>query len=651
MMCGIAGILNFNKSNVQLENIQLMTTSMRRRGPDDEGICFFAVNGECWILGSEGTSPAVMAADGPYFPSQVFRGNVPADAFLALGHRRLSILDLSPAGHQPMCTEDQRYWMVYNGEIYNYREIRDTMKKGGERFNTNTDTEVFLKAFRKWGLECVNWFNGMWAAAIWDNQEKVLYCTRDRIGIKPFYYFNNDQYLIFASDIKTLIASGLYFPEPDWQGVYHAMSFYCAPRPLTCFKGVRALEQAHWLMVSSNGEVRKQRFWQLPVGQVEYGKSERQWLEELEEAIRLAVRRRLVADVPLGTFMSGGIDSTTMSAIAAQEHPGIKAFTLAYEESAKEFDELPSARATASRYPLQHIIKKVVPEQCLPNLLEMTRCYEEPFYSIAPNYVISQLVAENQVTVILNGLGPDETLCGYGRDHGLNLWTKIHPWHRALSLWPAGIRKIDSLKDLAGLTDISDYYVFNFSTFTERQKQDLFASPQTREWNSYTTFKELYGLKSLAFSDNIEALCYLDLINYIGNHHVYRVDQFTMHFSLEGRFPYLDYELIELCARIPSSLKKKNGLGKYPLRQIAQKYIDPSCLTMNKKGFGLPVEHWMRGTLKPLVQEKINGLKMRGILKNGIIDNMLQGFYVRNNNYQQLWFLVSLELWLEAFID
>jgi asparagine synthase (glutamine-hydrolysing) len=651
MMCGIAGILNFNKSNILLENIQLMTTAMRRRGPDDEGICFFAVNGECWILGSKGTSPAVMAADGPYFPSQEFIGNVPAAAFLALGHRRLSILDLSPAGHQPMCTEDQRYWMVYNGEIYNYREIRDTMKKGGEKFNTNTDTEVFLKAFRKWGLECVTWFNGMWAAAIWDNQEKLLYCTRDRIGIKPFYYFNNDQYLIFASDIKTLIASGLYSPEPDWEGVYHAMSFYCAPRPLTCFRDVRALEQAHWLIVSPDGEVKKQRFWQLPVGQIDYRKSERQWLEELEEAVRLAVRRRLVADVPVGTFMSGGIDSTLMSAIAAQEHPGIKAFTLAYEESAKEFDELPSARATASRYPLQHIIKKVVPEQCLTNLSEMIRCYEEPYYSIPPNYVISQFVAENQVTVILNGLGPDEMLCGYGWDHWLNLWTKIRPWHRALSLWPEGIRKIDSLKDLAGLTDISDYYVFNFSIFTERQKQGLFAPPQAREWNSYATFKELYGLKSLAFSDNIEALCYMDLINYIGNHHVYRVDQFTMHFSLEGRFPYLDHELVEFCAQMPSPLKKQNGLGKYPLRQVAQKYIDPSCLTMTKKGFGLPLSYWMQSDLKGLVQEKLQSLKSRGIFVDSQLHSLETDLARGKSVHNQLWFLVSIELWLETFMN
>jgi len=648
-MCGIAGIFAFNECKIPLKNIQFMNKAMHHRGPDDEGITFFNATGNALIYGDKNTPVEVYKSDALYTPQEPFSGTVPDGAFIAFGHTRLSIVDLSTAGHQPMCTEDGRYWIVHNGEIYNFQEIREELKKKGEFFSSNTDTEVILKAYRLWGPDCLERFNGMWAFAIWDNHEKVLLCSRDRIGIKPFYYYLTDDFFLFASDIKTLIASKLYRPEPNWEGVYHAMSFYCAPRPMTCFKGVRALEQAHYLTVNLQKNFKTRRFWSMPVGQIDYSKNEKQWTEELEYTLRQAVNRRLVADVPIGTFMSGGVDSTTISAIAAQEHPGIKAFTLAYQNDVPEMDELPQATATAAMWPMRHIVEVMRPENVIECLPEITRCYEEPFYSLAPNYMISKLVAKNEVKVILNGLGGDELFCGYGRERLVNIWRMIRPWQKVISLFPLLNGKYKKVKMISEFKDTFECYVFGFSTFTEKEKKSLFNLIEADRWDSFNTFKQLYELEGLPFTDSIEAICYFDIVNYIGNHHVYRLDQFTMNFSLEGRFPFLDHELVELACRMPSFLKVKNGVGKYILKNVAKNLIHPSCISMKKKGFGLPVGHWMKSSLKDTLELGLNEVRKTGVIDYPEAESMKQQFMNSQMSYNKLWFIVSLGLWLRAF--
>ena len=649
-MCGIAGILSLNDSYVPFHNIISMTEAMRHRGPDDAGYAFFhRVEPRVWQFGCQDTPQSVYAAELPYTPAGSFSSQLPSEEVgIVLGHRRLSILDLSSAGHQPMCTEDQRYWLIHNGEVYNFQEIRQELEVAGDFFYSHTDTEVILKAYRRWGPDCLTRFNGMWAFAIWDNHDKVLFCARDRIGIKPFYYYLTDDLFLFASDIKTLIASGLYLPEPDWEGVYHAMSFDCAPRPMTSFKGIKALEQSHWMTIDLQGRLKKQRYWQMPVGELDYSKTEAQWVEELEQALNLAVQRRLVADVPVGVLMSGGIDSTTVTAIAAQQHPGIKAFTLTYEDEAQELPELSQAKATAHMYPLEHLIKLVRPEEMLHYLDEMVRGHEEPRCSLSPNYVISQFVAANKVKVVLNGLGGDELFGGYRRERLLKRWQRLRPWRGLLALMPQLHPKLIRAKEFSALRDIHEYYVYIFSQFSEYDKQAFFPALAQQQWNSYTQFKVTYGLEALQFGDPIEALCYCDMINYIGNHHVYRVDQFTMNFSLEGRFPMLDHELVELACRMPAQLKVNNGVGKHVLREVARGLIHPSSLAMKKKGFSLPIGLWMRSNLKSLVSDKIAALNNRGILDLNRLEHRLEQGRIRD---RQLWFLVSLELWLEEFFD
>ena len=650
-MCGIAGILLFRHGAAPLVNIQRMMRSMRRRGPDDEGYIFFTDEGEIVSFGGEDTPESVYKAPYRFCPQKPFRGDTPSRAVLALGHRRLSILGISSAGHQPMCSDDSRFWIVYNGEVYNYREIRAELESFGEEFVGNSDTEVILKAYKRWGQDCVTRFNGMWAFAIWDTYERKLFCSRDRIGIKPFYYYLTDSFFLFASDVAALIASGLYVPKPDWESLYYAMSFCVAPRPLTCFKDVRALEQAHWITVDLAGRINKQRFWSIPTGPPDDGVSEAQWIERIEDKIRDAVKRRLVADVPVGTFMSGGLDSTTMSAIAAQEHPGIKAFTLAFEEDAPEVEELSQAKATAGMWPMEHVWDRVSLHRVLSLIREITLCYEEPFLTLGPLYILSEFIRKHDVKVVLNGLGPDELFFGYGHEKIVSIWQRLYSIGRLFRLFSGIQSRYAKYMYVAGSKDIFECYVNIQSYFYEKEKKSIFNLKEAKDWDTNKAFIEIYNLDQIEFYDNYQALCYMEIIDYIGNHQVYRNDKFTMFFSLESRFPYLDHELVELSFKIPSKVKMGSGEKKYLFRKIASKYIHPSCLQMPKKGFGMPMEQWMRGELCAFVKDKLDKLQDREVFKASMLKKIYEDFYSGKSMYQKLWYLVSIELWLEHVFE
>jgi asparagine synthase (glutamine-hydrolysing) len=334
-MCGIAGILNLRHADDLLAApIQAMTKRMAHRGPDDEGYLLVGSSGAtCTFYGNDSALPPSGQGTPPGFPKQHIDKAGPG--FLAFGHRRLSIIDLTECGHQPMCTSDGRYWIVFNGEIYNYREIAADLQREGILLRGHSDTEVLINAYALWGPRCLDRLNGMFAFAIWDDSDKRLFCARDRIGIKPFYFTLCGEKFIFASDIKTIVASGLYEPEPDPEGLYLAMAFGIAPRPKTAFRAIQALPQAHWMLVTESGNIESHRYWSIPVGTQERTMKRTDAIDLLEEQLQASIERRLIADVPVGTFMSGGIDSTTISAIASTVHPGIEAFTLAFEETAQ----------------------------------------------------------------------------------------------------------------------------------------------------------------------------------------------------------------------------------------------------------------------------------------------------------------------------
>ena len=585
------------------------------------------------------------------FPKNHIESSYGQVSQVALGHRRLSIVDLTPHGHQPLCTPEKRYWIVFNGEIYNFHEISSELKSEGVRLHGHSDTEVLINAYVRWGEQCLARFNGDFAFAIWDNKEKFLFCGRDRVGIKPFYYTIQHGQLIFASDIKTIIASGLYTPEVDPEGLYFAMAFGMAPRPITAFKGIHALEQGTWMRVHINGKIEKQGYWCIPVGTQQHRMSQAEAIELLDVELTKAVKLRLHADVPVGTFMSGGIDSTTISAIASRQHPGIKAFTLAYQNTAPELDEVAQAEATARINPMEHVIHRVNPEESLSDLDNWIAGYEEPFQSLAANHVITKLVKQNGVTVVLNGLGGDELFAGYGRYLYARRWNLISRFSPVIKmLSPFLGRKGDRVMGINEVKSPDQLHTLLFQQTHDKGLHQLFNHPDLKNINTPDRLKKLYA-DGIEFDDPIEAFSFMDLKNYIGNHHVHRVDQFTMAHSVEGRFPFLDHNLIELAYTIPSKWKIKGGVQKYVLRQVAKKYIDHSCLSMKKKGFGLPLKQWMQGPLLPLVKDKIELLKDRPLIRAETITRWFDEYQSGRIPALQIWHLVALELWFEYFID
>lgn len=650
-MCGIAGILNIGgRKSLQVSPIQRMANSMAVRGPDDEGFLLVCSRAGARAFAGEDTIRNRDLPGGEYLPDHHVADVVDESFYLALGHRRLSIVDVTARGHQPMSLGDGRYWIVYNGEIYNYRDVARELEGRNVSLQTSCDTEVVIKAYATWGEDCLCKFNGMFAFAIWDNETQSLFCARDRIGIKPFYYTFDHGTFIFASDIKAIIASGLYTPSVDEEGLYLAMAFGIAPRPKTAFRNVAALEQAHWMRVSLDGSVTKQRYWSIPVGSQLHSMMEGEAAELLEEQLTRSIKRRLIADVEIGTFMSGGIDSTTISSIASNMSPGVKAFTLSYPD-APEMGEVEQAKATARGRPMKHIIHDVVLHSSVEDLNQCALLYEEPFYDISPILEISSVVRRNGVKVVLSGLGGDELFAGYRRYSFLPTWERLKSVRTLISLLaPLAGRRGERLRASCAARTADQVHTAMFMISADARLHDLFNNEALKRIDTLEYMRAAY-VGDLEFEDGIEAMSYMDLMNYIGNHHVHRLDQFTMAHSLEARVPFLDHELVEAAFRIPSKWKMAGGVPKKVLKNVAAKYIAPECITMPKKGFGLPLGQWLSSTLGDIIVEKIEHLGRRELISAEAAREWYALYQRGRLKPQQVWHLVALELWFENFID
>lgn len=652
-MCGIAGIINFNnQKSILTPHLTQMASQMQKRGPDDEGFLLVDIENDLVEPFWGNDTPMESQIESLRFnPKNHIKESLNLKANVGFAHRRLTILDLSFNGHQPMCDDHGKFWIIFNGEIYNCREIAEELKELGYTFYGHSDTEILLYAYMEWKENCLKKLNGMFAFAIYDHNVREVFLARDRVGIKPFYYTIQNNQLIFASDIKTIIASGLYQPEICWEGLWHNLSLSIAPRPMTVFNGVSSLEHSHWMRVNvMSGKISKGQYWQIPVGTQDFTMSENQAAELLEHELTKSIKYRLIADVEVGTFMSGGIDSTLVSALASKSHNGIKTFTLGFQDI-PQIDELSQAQETAKMHRMEHIVKIVKAIDILDHLDEMVLGYEEPFSSLAPNYVISQLVWENKIKVVLNGLGGDELFAGYPWYSWLRLWKKVKYFDFILKLLPdSSDSKWLMLRKLSNAKKIDQFYASSHFTLNEDEKSRLFNV--NRKFDTLNILRQLYQQTPKQFTDDIEALSYFDLMFYIGSHHVYRVDQFTMMFSLEARLPFLDHQLIEAAFKIPSKYKIRKESRKYILKRVAEKYIAPSCLKMKKIGFTLPVNYWMMNELRILTEDALSSLKKREIFNSTEIDHIYKKFINQKNvSYKKVWHLVMFELWLRKFID
>ena len=652
-MCGIAGVVALDGGERRFAaTLKRMSAALRSRGPDDEGF-LIASHGSRGVRAYRGPDTVASDVVNHFLPHTGIDNADTDTGSVFFAHRRLSIIDLSPMGHQPMATEDRRFWIIYNGEIYNHHDVRAELERLGETFFSASDTEVLLKAYRRWGEACLERLRGMFSFCIWDDHDKSLFCARDRIGIKPFYYARAGSLFIFGSDIRCLLASGLHRAAPNLEGLYHCLSFGVAPRPLTAFDGVFALEQAHWLRIDASGRWHRQRYWSLPVGNQRRDVSDIDAIELIKSRLDTAVERRLVADVPVGTFMSGGIDSTTVSAIAATRHPGIKAFTLAFA-SDRRLNEVDQARATARMHSMEHIVRNVEDDELIGDIDDVAACYEEPFYDISPNYVISRLVKEHGLKVILNGLGGDELFAGYpyyGWERRWRLLQRLTPILRVGSRLPF-VGHLSARLHQVGQASTADRFALAVRSFlTESEKRSLFQDQATQDFDTIKRIHDLYVGADLEFSSTVEAISYIDILNYIGNHHVYRVDKFTMRFSIEGRLPFLDHDLVEAAFSLPDRFKLRGGQTKWVLGRVAERYIHPSCIAAPKRGFDLPTDRWMRGRLAHFVQMKLAALCDRSLFRSEAVRNVFREWKMGARSFRGVWELVSVELWLEQFID
>ncbi|MDD4979780.1 MAG: asparagine synthase (glutamine-hydrolyzing) [Candidatus Omnitrophica bacterium] len=628
-MCGICGILDYRGTAIKKDLLLSMCRAMPHRGPDDEGIYIdIPVSGPC----------------------------------VGLGHRRLKIIDLSQAGHQPMPNEDKTVWIVFNGEVYNFKELRAELIEKGHVFQSNTDTECVIHLYEEYGEDCVSYLRGMFAFAIWDRKSQILILARDRVGKKPVLYYHKDNKFCFASEFCALLAGDAIDREINPETIDYYLTLGYIPAPLTIYKDIFKLPAAHILVLKNNALTIK-KYWELNYKD-KIKISEQEAAEEVLRLLKEAVSIRLYSDVPLGAFLSGGIDSSTVVALMSQLSANkIKTFSIGFQES--NYDELKYARNIAERFDTEHREFIVKPEalRIIPLLVER---YGEPYAdsSCIPTYYVSQQTRQ-YVTVALNGDGGDELFAGYERYQAMlaaeripkmakkiisgfsaalpdsvNFKSKARRFKRFLTgaVLPAQLRYIKWI----GIFDDSlkkNVYSENFMGLTSQTDVLSFIKP---------------FLDTSCGMSTIDSLLLTDTVTYLPYDLLVKVDITSMANSLEARSPFLDQRLMEFVARLPAEYKMKNFVKKYILKKAVKDLVPRENIHRKKMGFGVPVGEWFREELKDFTYETLlsTAASRRGYFKTIAIKNIIDQHISRQKDYTfHLWSLLMLELWHRRFID
>jgi asparagine synthase (glutamine-hydrolysing) len=649
-MCGICGEIDFD-NGVKLEPIRRMCKVLSHRGPDDEGILL--AKGDKYLQ--------IKNSAGPFPKESGFE--------VALGHRRLSIIDLSTAAHQPMCNENGTIWIVYNGEIYNFQEIRSELEKKGHFFKSRSDTEVILHAYEEWGVDCLKHFRGMFAFAIWDSALQRLFLARDRLGEKPLVYFHQNGYFAFASEIKALLQIPTIERKVSGYAIHDYLTYQYVPSPSTIFEGIKKLPPAHYLLYDHNKGVRIERYWKLNFNEKNRNYSDIEGLQdrirtELEESVKL----RLISDVPLGAFLSGGIDSSLVLGIMAKLNgKPVKTFSIGFEE--KDYDELDYAKTVSNHFSTEHHEFVVKPDaiEILPKLVWH---YNEPFAdsSAIPTYYVAQMT-KNYVKVVLTGDAGDENFAGYPRylrskwlifflkmpkslrrdflPPFLKMVAKFHWREKTFNRLAAYIESLSSNQ--------TRNYAEQVKIFNAGEKDDLYSLEFMEAVGKIDSFEYLLNkFDEIDTEDLIEQLLYLDINTYLPEDLLVKMDIATMANSLEARVPFLDHQFMEFIATVPPRLKLKGTITKYILKQSFSDFLPPSILNRKKMGFGVPVARWFRKELKNYVYEVLLDSQTlnRGYFKKEGIERLLdEHVALRNDHSSKIWALLFLEVWFRVFMD
>jgi asparagine synthase (glutamine-hydrolysing) len=619
-MCGISGIIYTDKNRkTETAVLKRMTDAIYHRGPDDEG---FYINNN-----------------------------------VGLGFRRLSIIDLA-AGHQPLSNENSSIQLIFNGEIYNYLEQRESLLKKGHKFKTVSDTEVILHLYEEYGVDCLKYLRGMFAFVIWDNNKQQLFCARDRFGIKPFYYYTDSEKFVFGSEIKAILKSGNIDKSLSGDALDSYFAFGYITSDLSIYEKVKKLQPAHYLLLSFKDKltIDIKKYWEIRF-EPNYTKTENQWAEEIEESLSEAVKLHMVADVPLGAFLSGGIDSSSVVALMAKHSAlPIKTFSIGFKE--KEFNELQYAREVAKRYNCEYHEQIIEPE-AVSLLPKLVNAYDEPFAdsSAIPTYYVSKLARE-YVTVALSGDGGDELFAGYNEYSSLkNIYSKAYNFKSPLLnklLW-GNIHKIIPEGSKGSYTthflSKNKEYLGAYSTIysnEERQKLILNNSFASNHTNASESFK-IEILKTATGNDFITSLQHLDLHTYLVDDILTKVDRVSMLNSLETRVPFLDHKFAELSFQIPWNLKLKGEDQKYIFKKAMASKLPASTLNHPKQGFAVPLSMWFKDNLAEYVKDTLlspNSL-LSAYLNKDYIRKIVEDKASKSGYRTRIWSLLFFEEWLK----
>jgi asparagine synthase (glutamine-hydrolysing) len=618
-MCGIAGIVRWDGAPVAEDEIRGMCGAIVHRGPDEEG---------------------VYIGDG-----------------IAIGMRRLSIIDLE-GGHQPISNEDGSVWIVFNGEVYNYRELRRDLERNGHRFQTDSDTETIVHLYEDLGPRCVERLRGMFAFAIWDERKRQLILGRDRLGIKPLYYTERNGELIFSSELKPILQLPHVPRAVDWSAASHLFSFLGTPSTQSIVDGIAKLEPARVAVASaSDTALRIHKYWDVQF-QPNDSATEGELVEQLRAMLTESVTLHQVSDVPVGAFLSGGLDSSAVVAMMAKPAAGrLKTFSIGFAESG--FDELPYARQVASQFGTDHYDLVLRPD-VVKIVEDLTWYLDEPFgdTSAIPTYMVSRLASEH-VKVVLSGDGGDELFAGYdkyvveGRERQFDRIPR--PLRKVAGavghLMPEGMTGRNFLRHLA--LDGAERYVDASTMFRTDQMRKLFHADAYRRMAQYDPRAESLAMLNHGGDDWLAAVQYRDLHTYLPLDILTKVDRMTMAHSLEARPPLLDHKLAEFAATIPARFRLQGTTTKYLFKQAMRGILPDSIIDRQKHGFAVPLASWFRGDLATFARDVLlsEAARQRGYLNTKYVEHLL-ALNARGRDLDlQLWTTLSFELWCQRFLD
>ena len=637
-MCGIAGLISPEPEN----QIAAMLKSIEHRGFDDEGV----------------------------FVSEKFG----KDALkTCLGHRRLSIIDTTSAGHQPFFSADGQFVLTYNGELYNYLEIRAELEAKGYQFKTESDTEVLANAFQEWQTDCLEKLNGMFAFAVWDEREKSLTLVRDRAGIKPLYYAKSGEKIVFASEIKAILASKLLRAELDYEGLHQFLTFLWTVHDKTLFKNIYQLPPAHFL-TWKNGEISVKEWWDLDFSREEKGKSEDFWRERVLDVLDKSVRMEMLADVPLGAFLSGGVDSSSIVALMTRHAPKISTYTTGISAEDLAFDIIPDdvewSRRVAEILPIDYHETQLTPDltALLPKLVYHA---DAPVIDMAiPSFLISEQSRTTQ-KVMLSGMGGDEVFAGYPRQLAMKL-------AGATDFIPSAVRKplmqtVDAMlygglkgKLTAPLRnakkfarsagqDFENRYLGFGTYFSDERKTRLYSEnlrDSTKNFDAYAQHKRFF--EKCRAASPLNRLLYVDFKTFMPALNLDTTDKTSMAANLEVRVPFLNHELVSLSEKIPAALKIKGLKRKYILKKAAESLLPKEIIWRKKAGFGAPIRSWLRASLKPMIDDLLSEetIKRRGLFDAKEVRQILELNQSGKEDFNlQVFQLLNFEIWMREFID